>query len=61
QLEAPVYNGQKIGEIYVTAQGQPVKVVDIIAGEEVQDRTYARLISRQLLALYRKLAGWGWF
>ncbi len=61
QLDAPVYNGQKIGEIYVTAQGQPVKVVDIIAGEEVQDRTYARLISRQLLALYRKLAGWGWF
>lgn len=61
QLEAPIYNGQKIGEIYVSSQGQIIKVVDLIAGEEVQDRTYVRLISHHLLSLYRKLAGWGWF
>ena len=61
QLAAPIYNGQKIGEICISSQGRTIKVVDIIAGEEVQERTYARLISHRLLSLYRKLAGWGWF
>lgn len=60
-MEAPVYNGQKIGEITISVKDHTVKVIDIIAGQEVMERTPARVILRQLLSIYRKLAGWGWF
>jgi D-alanyl-D-alanine carboxypeptidase (penicillin-binding protein 5/6) len=60
-IEAPVYNGQKIGEIIISLQDHTVKVIDITAGQEVLEHTAVRAVSHQLLSIYRKLAGWGWF
>jgi D-alanyl-D-alanine carboxypeptidase (penicillin-binding protein 5/6) len=60
-VEAPVYRGQKIGEVTVFNKNQVIKVVDIVAGQEVLDRTVVRLTINHLTSLYRKLAGWGWF
>jgi serine-type D-Ala-D-Ala carboxypeptidase (penicillin-binding protein 5/6) len=60
-VEAPVYRGQKIGEITVYNGNQVIKVVDLVAGQEVLDRTPVRVILNHLLACYHKMAGWGWF
>lgn len=60
-IEAPVYNGQKIGEITISLKDNTIKVVDITAGQEVMERTYTRVFVNQLMSMYRKLAGWGWF
>jgi D-alanyl-D-alanine carboxypeptidase (penicillin-binding protein 5/6) len=61
QIEAPVYQGQKLGEVVVSNQDKVLKIVDIVAGQDVQDRTFMRTTLTHLLSLYRKLAGWGWF
>jgi serine-type D-Ala-D-Ala carboxypeptidase (penicillin-binding protein 5/6) len=60
-VEAPVYRGQKIGEITVYNGNQVIKVVDLVAGQEVLNRTPVRVILNYLLAVYHKMAGWGWF
>jgi len=60
-IEAPVYHGQKVGEIIIYHQNRIIRVVDIVAGQEVMDRTLVRLIINQLLITYQKLAGWGCF
>lgn len=60
-IEAPVYRGQKIGELIISSQGRTVKIIDITAGEKVMERTPARVLLHHLLAVYRKMAGWGWF
>lgn len=60
-VEAPVYSGQKLGEITISLNERTIKVVDITSGQEVMEHTYARIILHQLLSVYRKLSGWGWF
>lgn len=60
-VEAPVYRGQKLGEVVLYHNDKAIKVVDIVAGQEVMDRTLVRLTLSRLLAVYRSLASWGWF
>jgi len=58
-IKAPVYQGQKIGEIVFLVRQQAVKTVDIIAGQTIDEHTYTRTFLYYLLHTFRLLANWG--
>lgn len=58
-IKAPVYQGQKIGEIIFYVQNKAVKTVDIIASKDVEERTPARIFFNHLLQVLRALSQWG--
>lgn len=58
-IKAPVFQGQKIGEITFYTREKAIKVVDIIADSNVEEKTVSRLLLSQLTSLYRLLSGWG--
>lgn len=58
-IKAPVYQGQKIGEIIFLVNGKAAKTVDIIAGQDVEERTPARILLNHLTVLFKKLSSWG--
>lgn len=58
-IKAPVFQGQKIGEVIFYTQDKAIKIVDIVADREVEEKTVSRLIINQLTTLYRRLSGWG--
>ncbi|CUH97571.1 putative secreted protein [Propionispora sp. 2/2-37] len=59
KLKAPVYQGQKIGEIVFLVNNQAVKTVDITAGQEVEERTIPRVVLNHLTTMFRLLSNWG--
>jgi D-alanyl-D-alanine carboxypeptidase (penicillin-binding protein 5/6) len=58
-LKAPVFQGQKVGEVIFYTHDKAVKIVDIVADREVEERTVSRIIMNQLTQLYRRLSNWG--
>lgn len=58
-IKAPVYQGQKIGEVIFFVNGKAMKTTDIIAGQEVEERTAARLLLNHLTGWFKKLSAWG--
>ncbi|MCX7779559.1 MAG: D-alanyl-D-alanine carboxypeptidase [Negativicutes bacterium] len=59
KVKAPVYKGQKLGEIIFFIHDKPVKTVDIVAGQDVEENTLSRMVLRQLTRIFRFLAAWG--
>lgn len=59
KIKAPVYQGQKIGEIIFTVKQQPIKTVPIIAGQSIDEYTRTRIFLRQLLQTFYLLSNWG--
>lgn len=59
KIKAPVYQGQKIGEIVFFIGDKAVKTVDIVATSEVSERTALKTFLHGLLRTFRLLAGWG--
>lgn len=59
KIKAPVYQGQKIGEIVFYVQEKAVKTVDLVAGSAVEERTISKIILRQWLNTLRRLSNWG--
>ncbi|MPL58544.1 D-alanyl-D-alanine carboxypeptidase DacB [bioreactor metagenome] len=59
KIKAPVYKGQKIGEIVFFVREKAVKSVDLIAGQEVPEKTATRIFFSHLLETFRWLSGWG--
>jgi D-alanyl-D-alanine carboxypeptidase (penicillin-binding protein 5/6) len=58
-VKAPVYQGQKIGEIVFFVGDKAEKTVDIVASREVSERTLVKTFLHGLLRTFRLLAGWG--
>ncbi len=58
-LKAPVYQGQKIGELVFFIGDKAVKTVDVVASREVGERTPLKTFLHGLLRTFRMLAGWG--
>lgn len=58
-VKAPVYKGQKIGELVFYVRDKAVKTVAIVAGQEVAERTATRTVLLQLLKMFRLCANWG--
>lgn len=59
QIKAPVYQGQKIGEIVFYVQDKAVKTVDLIAGNAVEESTMSKILLRHWMNTMRRLSGWG--
>ncbi len=58
-IKAPVYQGQKIGEIVFFIGDKAVKTVDVVANREINERTPLKTFLHGLLRAFRQLAGWG--
>ncbi len=61
KIEAPVYQGQKIGEVIFKIRNHPVKTVDIVAGQEIMERTVSRSILYEVIRSIKYLSRWGIF
>lgn len=59
KIKAPVYQGQKIGEIIFYVQDKAVKTVDLVAGNAVEERTMSKVLLRHWLDTVRRLSNWG--
>lgn len=59
KIKAPVYQGQKIGEIIFSVNQQTVKTVPITAGQTVDEHTTTRTFLRYLLHTFYLLSNWG--
>ncbi|MDR7868023.1 MAG: D-alanyl-D-alanine carboxypeptidase family protein [Sporomusaceae bacterium] len=59
KIKAPVYQGQKIGEIIFFVGDKAEKTVDIVASREISERTAVKTFLHGLLRTFRLLAGWG--
>jgi D-alanyl-D-alanine carboxypeptidase (penicillin-binding protein 5/6) len=58
-IKAPIYRGQKIGEIVFFVHDQAVKTVDVVAAQDVSEKTVEHLLFEQLLRTYRLFSRWG--
>lgn len=58
-IKAPIYRGQKIGEIVFFIHDQAVKTVDVVAAQDVSEKTVEHLLLEQLLRTYRLFSRWG--
>jgi D-alanyl-D-alanine carboxypeptidase (penicillin-binding protein 5/6) len=58
-IKAPIYRGQKIGEIVFFVHDQAVKTVDVVAAQDVNEKTIENLFFEQLLRTYRLFSRWG--
>jgi len=58
-IKAPIFKGQKVGEIIFFVRDKAVKTVDLVAAKDVEEKTIARTLFNQLLRAFRYLAGWG--
>ncbi|MCC5465303.1 D-alanyl-D-alanine carboxypeptidase family protein [Pelosinus baikalensis] len=59
QIKAPVYQGQKIGEIVFLVHEQAIKTVDITSGQTIEERTNSKILLQYLLRTFRLLSSWG--
>jgi len=59
KIKAPVYQGQKIGEIVFYVQDKAVKTVDLVAGSAVEENTISKSLLRNWLSTLKRLSGWG--
>lgn len=59
KIKAPVYQGQKIGEIVFFVRDKAVKTVDIVATKDVDERTFIKSFLQHLMRTFRLLSGWG--
>lgn len=58
-IKAPVYQGQKIGEVIFFIRDKAVKTVDIVAAQDIGEKTVAGMLLSQLMKTLRCLASWG--
>jgi len=59
KIKAPVYQGQKIGEIIFMIGNQKVKTVAITAGQTIDEYTNTRIFLQYLLHTFHLLSNWG--
>ena len=59
QIKAPVYQGQKIGEIVFLVHQQAIKTIDITSGQTIEERTNSKILLQYLLRTFRLLSSWG--
>jgi D-alanyl-D-alanine carboxypeptidase (penicillin-binding protein 5/6) len=61
KIKAPVYQGQKVGEVRLLVDHQVAKKIDLIAQTSVEEKTLVRIIFNKLTELFRFFSNWGVF
>lgn len=59
KLKAPIYEGQKIGEVIFFIKDKAVKTIDIVSTKEVKEETLTTSLFDFLLKIFRIISGWG--
>jgi D-alanyl-D-alanine carboxypeptidase (penicillin-binding protein 5/6) len=59
KINAPVYQGQKIGEIVFYIGERAVKTVDLVAEKDIEERTSSKIFFQHLLHIFKLLSNWG--
>lgn len=58
-VNAPVYQGQKIGELQFAANGKVLRTFDLVAKSDSEEKTVVRYFLHQLADLFKYFANWG--
>lgn len=58
-IKAPVYEGQKVGEIVFYVNDKAVKTVDLVSTADVEEKTVSRMFFNNFIETLRLLSGWG--
>lgn len=53
KVKAPVYQGQKIGTLYILVEDQPQKSIDLIAQTNIEEKSIVRLLLNQLTLIFK--------
>lgn len=61
KIKAPVYQGQKIGELNLRIDDKIIKTIDIIAQTSVEEKTFLRVFFNNLTTVFKTFYGWGIF
>ncbi|MBP2652092.1 MAG: dacB 3 [Firmicutes bacterium] len=59
KIKAPIYQGQKIGEIIFLVGDKAVKTIDLVAANDVAERTLIKTLLYNLIQTFRLFSGWG--
>jgi D-alanyl-D-alanine carboxypeptidase (penicillin-binding protein 5/6) len=59
KIKAPVYQGQKIGDIFFIVGQKKIKTVSITAGQTIDEHTQTRIFLNFLVRTFHRLANWG--
>lgn len=59
KIKAPLYQGQKVGEIIFYLDDKAIKTVNLVITKDVTERTVTRSFFLYLLRTFRLLSGWG--
>lgn len=58
-LKAPVYQGQKVGELQFIAGDKVLRTFDLVAGSDSEEKTVVRYFLQQLADLFKFFSNWG--
>ena len=58
-VKAPVYQGQKLGELQFSADGKVIRTFDLVAKSDSEEKTVVRYFLHQLADLFQYFAKWG--
>ena len=59
KIKAPVYQGQKVGELTLLKDGKKIKSFDLISGEDIEEKTFIRMFLHQLTSIFKYFSSLG--
>lgn len=59
KIKAPVHQGQKVGELNFYKEGKKIKSFDLVAAEEIEEKTFVRMLLHQLANLFKFFSNLG--
>lgn len=59
KINAPVYEGQKIGEVHFIMNDKTLRTVDLVAANNVAEKTLANFLLNYLTTIFKLFSSWG--
>ena len=59
KINAPVYQGQKIGEVHFIMNDKTLRTIDLVAANNVEERTLANFLLNYLTTIFKLFSSWG--
>ena len=59
KINAPVYQGQKIGEVHFIMNDKTLRTIDLVAANNVEEKTLANFLLNYLTTIFKLFSSWG--
>lgn len=59
KINAPVYQGQKIGEVDFIMNDKTLRTIDLVAANNVEEKTLANFLLNYLTTIFKLFSSWG--